>query len=297
MKLRIQKSVPEKRFAVDCVAVLGLLFSALSMPAAAADSAPRESIAANPVAIPTYADLADLTGPATVVVKAQVRKAAQVPSERAGGLRSGWTRLYVEAKTETVIGGRTALGEVLRYLVDVPLDAKGKAPKLGKRSVILFARPVEGRPGELQLVAPDAQLLWDPALETRVKGVLAEFYAPGAPQGVAGLREAIHVPGALAGEGETQFFLTTTSGEPAAVAVYRSPGSEPRWSVSFSELVESGAPAPARETLAWYRLACFLPPQLPVGANISSTPEDQQVAEGDYRFVIEQLGSCPRLRR
>jgi hypothetical protein len=129
--------------------------------------------------------------------------------------------LYVEAKTEAVLGGRSALGEALRYLVDVPLDAKGKAPKFSKRSVILFARPVGDRTGELQLVAPDAQLLWDPALESRTKGILAELYAPGAPQGVIGLREAIHVPGALAGEGETQFFLATTSGDPAAISVSR----------------------------------------------------------------------------
>jgi hypothetical protein len=297
MKLHLQKLVLERRLTADCIAALGLLFSALSVPAHAADSAPRESIATNPAAIASYADLADLSGPAAVVVKAQIRKTAQVPPQRAAGLRPGWVRLYVEAKTEAVLGGRSALGEALRYLVDVPLDAKGKAPKFSKRSVILFARPVGDRTGELQLVAPDAQLLWDPALESRTKGILAELYAPGAPQGVIGLREAIHVPGALAGEGETQFFLATTSGDPAAISVSRAPGGEPRWSASFSELIETGDPAPARETLAWYRLACFLPPQLPSGTNISASPESRQVAEDDYRFVIQQLGSCPRLRR
>lgn len=296
MKLRTQKSVPQSRLAIDCIAALGLLVSLHSGSALAADSPPRESIAANPVSVLTYADLADLAGPAAVVVKAQVRKIAAVEPQRAAGLRNGWARLYIEARTEAVLGGHTALGEAVRYLVDVPLDARGKVPKLGKRSVILFARPVEGRPGELQLVAPDAQLLWDPALEARVRAILAEFYAPGAPHGITGLREAIHVAGALAGEGETQFFLTTTTGDPAAITVSRTPESAPRWSVSFSELVETGTPPPARETLTWYRLACFLPGQLPAGANLSSTPEDQQIAEGDYGFVIEQLGPCPRLR-
>ena len=296
MKLRTQKSVPENCLAVGWAATLGLLLSLAAVPAQAADSPVRESIAAKPVSVPAYADLADLADPATVVVKAQVRKVAVIEPQRAAGLRNGWARLYVEARTEAVLGGQTALGEALRYLVDVPLDAKGKVPKLGKRSVILFARPVDGRPAELQLVAADAQLLWDPALEARVRAILAEFYAPGAPHGITGLREAIHVAGALAGEGETQFFLTTTSGDPAAITVTRSPDSEPRWSVSFSELVQTGTPPPARETLAWYRLACFLPGQLPAGANLSSTPEDQQFAETDYRFVIDQLGPCPRLR-
>lgn len=292
MKLRIPKLFPSGALRMVCHAALLASLAALMSAPAAGDS-PGESTA--PVA--TYADLADLAGPAAVVVKAQVRKVAEVEPGRAPGLRTGWARLYVEARTQAVLGGRNALGEALRYLVDVPRDAKGKPPKLGKRSVVVFARPVPARPGELQLVAPDAQLLWDPALEGRVRLLLDEFYAPAAPQAIAGLREAIHVPGALAGEGETQFFLTTAAGEPAAIAVTRLPGAVPRWSVSFSELVENSAPPPPRETLAWYRLACFLPKQLPASANLSAAPEDRQAAARDYRFVLEQLGACPRLRQ
>lgn len=289
----MQKPVPAQRLALFRRGTLALLLSGLALPALAADSPASESIA--PVA--SYADLADLAGPAAVVVKAQVRKVAEVEPERAAGLRPGWARLYIEARTEAVLGGKTALGEALRYLADVPRDMKGKVPKLSKRSVILFARPVPGRPGELQLVAPDAQLLWDLSLEARVKALLAELYAPTAPRAIGALREAIHVPGALAGEGETQFFLTTADGDPAAITVTRAPGSEPRWAVSFSELVETGAPPPARETLAWYRLACFLPRQLAPGANVSAAADDRQAAARDYRFVLEQLGPCPRLRR
>lgn len=293
MKLLTEKSVPAVRLRNFKAVALILLFSTMVVPVKAADSPPRESIAAQV----SYADLADLVAPSALVVKAQVRKVAQVEPERAPGLRPGWARLYIEAKTEAVLGGRTALGEALRYLADVPLDAKGKVPKLGKRSVILFVRPVAGRAGELQLVAPDAQLPWDAALEGRVRGVLAEFYDATAPRALTGVREAIHVPGALAGEGETQFFLGTATGNPAAITVARSPGGSARWSVSFSELVESDVPPPARDTLTWYRLACFLPRQLPATANLSSAPEDRQAAERDYTFVLEQLGPCPRLRR
>jgi len=289
----MQKPVPARRLALFRRGTLALLLSALAAPALGADSQASESIA--PAV--SYADLADLAGPAAVVVKAQVRKVAEVEPERAAGLRAGWARLYIEARTEAVLGGKTALGEALRYLADVPRDAKGKVPKLSKRSVILFARPVAGRPGELQLVAPDAQLLWDLALEARVKALLGEFYAPSAPRAISGRRDATRVPGAGGGEGERQYARTTAGGEPAAVTGTRAPGSEPRWAVSFSELVETGAPPPARETLAWYRLACFLPRQLVPGANVSSSPEDRQAAARDYRFVLEQLGPCPRLRR
>ncbi len=245
---------------------------------------------------PSYADLADLADGAPLVIRAKLRKVAVVEPARAPGLRPGWARLYVEAKTESLIAGTTSLGEALRYLVDVPLDAKGKVPKLKKKSVILFARAVPARPGELQLVAADAQLLWDPLLEGRVKSLLGELYKPGAPQRITGVREAIHVAGDLAGEGETQIFLTAANGEPAAITVRRAPGQQPRWGVSFSELVASDG-APARETLGWYRLACFLPAGLPQSANISGAQADRVAAAKDYAYVMVQLGSCPRTRR
>ena len=244
----------------------------------------------------SYADIADLADSAPLVIRAQPRKVAQVEPARARGLRPGWGRFYVEAKTEALLAGSAPLGDALRYLVDLPLDAKGKAPKFKKKSVVLFARAVPGRPGELQLVAPDAQLLWDPALEGRIAGVVRELFAPGAPQRITGVREAIHVAGNLAGEGETQIFLTSGNGEPAALTVSRKPGTVPRWGVSFSELVALDT-VPPRDTLGWYRLACFLPSALPDSANVSESSADRAAAARDYAFVRDQLGPCPRLRR
>lgn len=244
-----------------------------------------------------YADLADLADGAPVVLRAQVRKLAPLDPARAGQLRAGWGRFYVEAKTELLYAGRAPLGEALRYLVDLPLDPKGKPPALKKQSVLLFARPVAGRPGELQLVSPDAQLVWNPASEARLKGLLQELYAAGAPQKVTGVREAIQVPGTLAGESETQLFLATANGEPAAIAVARSPGQPVKISVSFSEVLGKPTGVPVQGTLAWYRLACFLPPVLPVGANISEGEAARAAAGADYRYLLEQLGPCPRNRK
>ena len=273
--------------------MIAVMAVALSSVAAVGDSQAAAPAVATPV---SYADIADLADSAPLVIRAQPRKVAQVEAVRARGLRAGWGRFYVEAKTETLLAGSAPLGGELRYLVDLPLDAKGKAAPFKKKSVILFARLVPGRPGELQLVAPDAQLLWDPALEARVAGVLRELYAPGAPQRITGVREAIHVTGNLAGEGETQIFLTAANGEPAAMTVSRKPGAAPRWGVSFTELVALDT-APARDTLGWYRLACFLPGELPGAANISGSSADRAAAAQDYAFVRDQLGACPRLRR
>lgn len=272
--------------------ILFMAAAALTASAALGDS----RSAAPPALLPTYADLADLADGAPLVIRAQPRKIAAVEPARARGLRAGWGRFYVEARTEALIAGRAPLGEALQYLVDLPLDPKGKPPAIKKKSVVLFARAVPGRPGELQLVAPDAQVLWDPALDLRIKGVLRELYAPSAPPRISGVREAVHVGGDLAGAGETQIFLLSASGEPAAITISSAPGRAPRWGVSFSELVASDL-APARDTLGWYRLACFLPPVLPAAANLSDDPADRTAAAQDYAFVREQLGACPRIRR
>jgi len=255
-----------------------------------------DSRIAPPPPAASYADLVDLADGAPLVIRAQPRKLAAVESERARGLRPGWGRFYVEARTEALIFGSAPLGEALTYLVDLPLDAKGKPPQFKKKSVVLFARAVPGHPGQLQLVAPDAQLLWDQALDARVKGVLRELYAAGAPPRISAVREAVHTSGDLAGAGETQIFLVSASGEPAAITVTRAPGSAPRWGVSFSELVDSGS-APARDSLAWYRLACFLPPALPRIAASGDDSADRTAASADYAFVMSQLGPCPRTRR
>lgn len=269
--------------------------SAVSFSAYAAQADSRPPLPPASAAL-TYADIADLADQAPLVIRAQPRKVVPVEAARASGVKPGWGRFYVEAQTQGVVAGNQPLGELLRYLVDLPLDAKGKAPAIKKKSVILFARPVVGRPGELQLVRTDGQLLWDAPLDQRLRNVLKELYAPEAPHKVTGVREALFVPGNLAGESESQFFLSTANGEPAAIAVHRSPGQDPRWSVSFSELVAADIEPPVRDSLAWYRLACFLPRQLPAEANISATPGDRTAAANDYRFVIEQLGTCPRSR-
>ena len=285
-----ESMIKRKFFGSACVAAMLVTLFGLT---GAADS--RAAAPPLPAQV-SYADIADLADSAALVIRASPRKVVQVEPARARGLRPGWGRFYVEAKTEALLAGSAPLGEALRYLVDLPLDAKGKAPKFKKKSVILFARLVPGRPGELQLVAPDAQLLWDPALEGRVAAALRELFALGAPQRISGVREAVHVAGNLAGEGETQIFLTSSNGEPAAITVSRKPGSAPRWGVSFTELVALDS-APARDSLGWYRLACFLPLMLPNSANVSESNADRTAAARDYAFVLDQLGPCPRYRR
>ncbi len=245
---------------------------------------------------PTYADLADLSDSAELVLRAQVRKLARVKDERAPGLKAGQGRYFVKAKTRSLLAGTVPLGESLVYLVDLPLDHRGRPPAIAKKEVLVFARPVPGRPGELQLVATDAQVLYDEQTEQTVRAILTEKLSPDAPGKVTGVREIIHVPGNLAGEGETQVFLNTADGSAASITVQHRPGYPLAWGASFSELVADIGNPPQPETFAWYRLACFLPNSISAAANLSSSPADRRQALTDYRLVLGELGACRRAR-
>ena len=271
-------------------------FSALRAAILAAALTAGTAAAPPPAPIPavTYADLADLADAADLVVHVLVAKQIPLPPERAANVAPGYTRLYIEARTQALLAGKAPLGESVRYLVDVPLDAKGKAPKLKKREFLLFARSVPGRPGELQLTGPTAQLPYDETTAARLRPILAELAAADAPPAIAGVRDALAVPGTLVGESETQIFLGTASGDPVSLTIVRRPGMAPAWGVSYSEIVDQAARPPEPDTLAWYRLACFLPEQLPRGANLSQDPASRTRAAQDYAFVLQQLGSCPR---
>jgi hypothetical protein len=113
---------------------------------------------------------------------------------------------------------------------------------------------------------------------------------------ITGVRETMHVSGNLAGEGETQVFLTTPDGKPASLSILRRPGQPATWGVSFSEIVDQSAKPPQPETLAWYRLACALPPALPARSLIGGTSQDRQLANEDYAQVVRELGACTRNR-
>ncbi|WP_324740640.1 hypothetical protein U8326_12430 [Tsuneonella sp. CC-YZS046] len=274
--------------------LLGGSLSILALCGAAPARAQTPPAAAVSPAL-TYADLVDLAEPASLVIKAKIRKQATVEAERSPGLRQGHVRLYIVARVEQPVRGVVA-SDSLRYLADVPIGQNGKVPKLTGSQVILLARPVPGRPEEIQLVAPDAQLPANGELETRLRSVLQELSAPDRPPSVSGVRDILSVPGNLAGESETQLFLRTSDQDVALISVIRRPGGDPTWGVSWGELVDGVTGPPVRETLAWYRLACFLPPRLPARANLGADQASRALAEEDYRLVRRELGDCGRSR-
>ncbi len=280
---------------------MSFIFKALRGAICAASIAvvPAQSISAQgapTIRESTYADLADLADAANLVLRVKIRKQAEVEAERAPGLAPGYARLYVEADTAALLAGNSPVGESVNYLVDVPRDAKGRAPKLKKQEMILFARAVPGRMGQVQLVGQGAQMNWRPELEGRLRPILAALVAPDVPPVVTGVRDALSVEGNLVGESETQMFLATRDGSPVSITVIRRPGQMPVWGVSFTEIVDQAAVPPQADTLAWYRLACFLPQNLPGEANLSRDTQSRAQAAEDYRYMMTQLGPCPRNR-
>lgn len=242
----------------------------------------------------TFADIADLATAAPLVVDARIRKATALPPERAPGVPAQLVRIYVEADVQSLIRGTGPLAARIAWLVDLPRDARGRAPKLGKQRVLAFARPVST--GQIALVAPDAQLAWDPATEALVRRVLTEVVRPDAPARVTGIARGFHQAGTLPGEGETQFFVETERGEPATLTVLRAPGQAPRWAVAFGEIVDGNAMVPPRDTLGWYRLACGLPRTLAPSRISANDDTERAIALEDYRFILAQLGECRRTR-
>lgn len=247
---------------------------------------------ATQIAAPHYADFAPLVLSAPLILDATIRSTVAIKGAEAAGLAPGFVRLYVQADVNALIRGATGVPPRVGYLVDLPVDSRGRAPRLKKVRVLLFARPVAGRPDQLQLVAKDAQRRWTPAAEMLTRKIAQEAVAPDQPPVITGVGNAFHVAGSLPGEGETQIFLVTGDGRPVSLDILRRPGEQPRWSVALSDVTDAAAQAPAHDTLLWYRLACGLPSELPESSVAGSDPSDAAKAREDYQFVLQSLGPC-----
>jgi hypothetical protein len=277
-----------KKFAVISLAIVaGLMvnggFAAISKP-----------MPTSPADVWRYADVADLFAGAPLVLRAKIVSATALKGPPNA---TGAVRFYVEGDVTALIRGNQAIPPHLIWLVDMLPDSRGKIPKLKKADVLIAALPVAGRPGEIRLAARDAQVFWSPAIESRVRALITSVAAPDAPPAITGIASAFHTAGTVTGEGETQIFLSTVTKAPISLSILARPGQPKRWAFALGEIVDEAAAPPAPDTLAWYRLACFLPRALPDAATSELTAGDADAARGDYAYVIQALGACPRARR
>lgn len=242
----------------------------------------------------TYADIADLALAAKITAAVRIKQAERLKGTATASVASGRKRYLISAEVLALIRAVDAIPARISYVVDVAPDARGKFPKLTRGESVIFAQTVPGFPSEVRLVSPDGQIPATPDHLSLVRSILKAAQSTDAPPAVSGVSRAFHVPGAITGEGETQIFLETSDGRPISFVVVRMNGVPPAWSVSLGELVDQGAPPPARNTLLWYRLACFLPPTLPADAVIDQEPEQARIAAEDYQKIMSDLGTCKR---
>ncbi len=266
---------------------------AASLAAASAAQTGNRTVTTATIPPSSYADVADFAVDSATIVDARIRRATPVPPTSAPSVPPQLIRMYVEAEVNTVIYGRDPVASRIAYLVDQPRLPNGKAPRLSRQRVLLFARPVAIN-NRLQLVSPGAQLAWDAGRDATARAIAAELAAGTVPPAIGGVTQAFHVAGTIAGEGETQIFLSTPAGQPVSLTILRRPGERPRWAAAFGEIVDESAAAPARLTLGWYRLACGLPARLPDAALAGLDSGAARIAAEDYAFVVASLGLCDR---
>jgi len=228
---------------------------------------------------------------APLIVDARIRSAVRIKGAEAANVAQGSARFYIEADVTGVIRG-SAVAQRIGYVADLPLTERGREPKLKKQRVLLFARPVAGRPDQVQLAAREGQHGYSAELDSLVRGIVRETIAADAPPAITGVGNAFHVPGSLPGEGETQVFLQTANGAPVSLQILRRPGEQARWSVSLGDIVDESAGPPRTNTLLWYRLACGLPRQLPAESLESVDGANAAIAREDYAMVLAALGPC-----
>ena len=254
-----------------------------------------------PFAVPaqggSYADIADLVVNSPLILDAQIRKVTSLPATQTAGVPANIRRVLIDADVTSLVRGTDGFAAKARFLLDVPKNAKGKIPKLQKRRYFILGSKVGGSPGTVKLSRPDALIEWSPANDATLRAITKEAVQVDAPQAITGLSSAFHSQGTIIGEGETQIFLRTASGQPISVSILSRPGQSKSWAVSTGDVIDESAVAPAKNTLLWYRMACSLPRTLDPKLVESSEAKDIANAQSDYRFVIESLGPCGRTRR
>ena len=97
----------------------------------------------------------------------------------------------------------------------------------------------------------------------------------------------------MAGEAESQFFLTTADGKGVTLVVTTRPGEAKRVTVASGDVIDESAAPVRRDTLLWYRLACTLPAVLPPA--VAARPGGGPALTADYAAARVSLGPCDRM--
>jgi hypothetical protein len=161
-----------------------------------------------------YADIADLVTVSPLIIDVTIRNLQKIAPEQAATVPVDRQRMLVEADVAALIRGQGGITPRVRFLLDVPKDAKGRIPKLKKQRFFLLGSTVNGKPGEIRLSRPNALVQYSAANDALVRSITKEAVMIDAPPKIAGVISAFYSAGTVLGEGETQIFLRTAKEQP-----------------------------------------------------------------------------------
>ena len=130
-RMALDKLCRGGRAALPMALAMALAGAGIMMPAVSLAQDATPAAAATP-AEPTltFADLAGLVEAAPMIAVVAISDQATVEPERSPGLAPGDVRLYLEAQTEALLAGRSAVGQSLTFLADRALLPNGRPPRL-----------------------------------------------------------------------------------------------------------------------------------------------------------------------
>ncbi|OSZ67062.1 hypothetical protein CAP39_11475 [Sphingomonas sp. IBVSS1] len=234
-----------------------------------------------------FADVADLTLAAPMIVRATITRASAAPARTAGVAPAGRVRLAVTAAVSNPLLAPGPIAATLSFLWDAPIDARARVPNVKAMEILAFLGPPDAS-GATRLISSRAVQPWDPALADQVRAILAENRTGTVPV-INGVTSGFRADGTIPGESESQFFLTSRDGRPVTLVVQNRPGEVRRVLVARGDIIDESAERVRPNTLLWYRLACFLPATLPAAAGGT----DPALAR-DWRDALASLGPCGR---
>ncbi|MFM2099370.1 MAG: hypothetical protein RLZZ366_909, partial [Pseudomonadota bacterium] len=135
-----------------------LLISALGLLTVSSVSIAQKTAVSVAISPLTYADIADLSLASSIAAEIRIRSAETIKGALAAGVPPSQQRYVITADVVRLIRGQDGLAPRITYVFDALRDSRGQLPKLKKAQMILFAVPVSGRPAEVRLIAPDAQI-------------------------------------------------------------------------------------------------------------------------------------------
>lgn len=271
------------------IAVFSLFFMVPALHAQSVTTETKNILGQSP---PSYDALTNIALESPLVADIIVKKVNSLPASQSVGVPANKKRILIIAELQSLIRARKGLNSEIKFLFDAPLDSRGKIPKLKKLRFLAFGSNVKNNADFIKLTHIASMIPYTQNANNALRTIIKDIIAEDAPQKITSISSAFHSPGTIIGEGETQIFLNTETGQPIAISVISKQNQRPKWSASTSEVIDINATEPARNSLLGHRLACGLPNMIDNDKIEAASSKDRRKAATDYDYVRSSIGRC-----